>query len=195
MPPFAGPLGEDRSLGGGSSALGRAVGLTAHHALEIWDRGDDAALLAGLRAAAARAAATAGAVAEEVERDTREVLSSFLGSALARRLRELEHVEREVPILLRGEDGQTWSGRIDLLARAPDGAWIVVDFKTDAGASATEIAARYRPQMAVYAAAVRRALALPSLPRCEVWLLRAGEAIVVDPAEDAVRLKLMPARG
>jgi ATP-dependent helicase/nuclease subunit A len=185
----------DRSAEGGSAALGRAVGLAAHHALEVWDRGDDATLLAEVTTAAAHAAAATGAVPEEVERDTREVLTFFLTSPLARRLRALEPAGREISILLRGEDGQTWAGRIDLLAREPDGDWLVIDFKTDAGASPAELAARYRPQMAVYAAAVGRALSLPSLPRCEVWLLRAGTAITLDPAADAARLKLMPARG
>ena len=43
--------------------------------------------------------------------------------------------------------------------------------------------------------AVRRAFSLAEPPRAELWLLRAGRAVVVETAPEIARLKLDPADG
>ena len=53
-------------------------------------------------------------------------------------------------------DGIPVHGQIDLLTRTRDGAWCVVDFKTDREISAEHLD-RYRRQVAVYAAAIAKA--------------------------------------
>lgn len=62
------------------------------------------------------------------------------------------------------------------------GAPVVVDFKSDrideAGVEA--LRARYAPQLALYAEAVRRALGLASAPRTELWLLAVDRVVPLD---------------
>ena len=62
---------------------------------------------------------------------------------------------REMPLLLKLEDGTLVEGRVDLAFRDEAG-WVVVEFKTD---SADQL--RYRRQLQLYAAALRQATGLP----------------------------------
>lgn len=62
---------------------------------------------------------------------------------------------REMPLLLRLDDGRMVEGRVDLAFREGDG-WVLVEFKTD---SADQL--RYRRQLQIYAAALREATGLP----------------------------------
>ncbi len=158
--------------------VARAAGIATHEVLERWDP------LAGpipdplVRFAGLRAAEETGADAGDVEHDLREILAAFAASPLAARLASVEVLGREVPVLLRREDGSASSGVLDLLYREPDGAVVVADFKTDLGLPAEEARARYGPQVSVYAEAVRRSLGLDSVPRAELWLLRSGTVVV-----------------
>ena len=67
---------------------------------------------------------------------------------------------RETPVTLTLEDGTLVEGVVDL-AFEEDGAWIVVDYKTD-----RELArsgkAPYRRQLAAYASAIARATGAPA---------------------------------
>jgi ATP-dependent exoDNAse (exonuclease V) beta subunit len=78
------------------------------------------------------------------------------------------------------------AGTIDLLYRDPENGRIVVaDYKTDDVETEEEIRARmaaYAPQGALYARAVREALALPGMPRFELWFLKAAEIRSSEPA-------------
>jgi len=73
------------------------------------------------------------------------------------------------------------AGVIDLLYRDPEtGAWVIVDYKTDAVDSPTDLARRaaaYAPQGRIYARAVRDALGLESDPRFELWFLAADRIV------------------
>jgi len=60
--------------------------------------------------------------------------------------------------------------------------WAVIDFKTDRladDAARDAAAAHYRPQLARYARALERALALDAPPRRELWWLERGEVTVL----------------
>lgn len=74
-------------------------------------------------------------------------------------------------------------GTADLLLRDPaSGAFLVVDFKTDAVRDESEArarAARYRTQARVYTRAVEEALGLEERPRFELWFLKLGCAVEV----------------
>ena len=115
-----------------------------------------------------------------VERAARAVLETFLASDLAVRLREVELLGREMPMLLRDDAGVTWRGSIDLLYRR-DGSVVVADYKTDE--DETGAAERYAPQMQIYRDAVQRALGLEDPPRAELWMLRSGRVIPLERAD------------
>ena len=66
---------------------------------------------------------------------------------------------------------------MDLLYRDEGGAVVVADYKTDLGLTPEEARSLYRDQLAVYAEAVERAMALKAPPRTELWLLRTGETL------------------
>ncbi len=91
----------------------------------------------------------AGELAEMLERLRGEALAEQIASA-RRRLRELAFVFRAGPFEV--------SGQIDLLFQDADGAWHVVDYKSDR-VGPDELAtraARYELQMMLYLAAARR---------------------------------------
>jgi ATP-dependent helicase/nuclease subunit A len=190
-PPFRKPSGikeerlaavEAADAGGTVAAPGRdtalAAGTAVHAALERWDPRSGAPIDASLPELARRAADEHGADAAEVERDAREVLDAFVASPLAAKLRSVEVLGREVPLLLHEADGTTVTGILDLLYRDTDGSVVVADYKTDRALDRLEASARYGPQLALYAETVRRALSLPSLPRTELWLVRNGDILV-----------------
>ena len=65
---------------------------------------------------------------------------------------------RETPVTLRLDDGSLVEGTVDLAFQTGAG-FVVVDFKTDAPSE--EVLARYRRQVGLYAAAIRRATGEP----------------------------------
>ncbi len=95
-------------------------------------------------------------------------------------------VAREVPVLLPARDTGTGpvgyiSGFIDLIYRDPQTSrWVVVDYKTDRLEAMSEIDERgqiYASQEAVYAHALREALALDTDPATQLWFIWANHLL------------------
>jgi len=184
-PPLAAPSGvreddaarrerADAGTGRRDRDLARAVGTVVHWLLERWDLASRESLLDLLSGEVERGD-PAGADLAAVEREARLVLEAFLAGGLPERLRAVAILGREVPLLLRREDGVAWQGSLDLLFREANGEVVIADYKTDAvEAGAAE---RYAGQLEVYAEAVRRALTLAAPPRTELWFLRSGRVL------------------
>jgi ATP-dependent exoDNAse (exonuclease V) beta subunit len=114
-------------------------------------------------AAAARAhGRLVGAVDPEVEAAA-ETANAALAHPLMRRAARCASsgaLRREVPVLVRLEDGALAEGVVDLAFRETDApTWTVVDFKTDRELAGGR--ARYEAQLRLYAAAVSRATGEP----------------------------------
>jgi ATP-dependent exoDNAse (exonuclease V) beta subunit len=108
-------------------------------------------------------------------REASEGLEALLATDLPRRLREVEVLGRELPLLLRDDAGRTWAGTLDLLYRDPlDGQLVVADYKTDRSPDA-QARARYRSQLEVYARGVARLFPSEPPPRLELVWLRTGQ--------------------
>jgi len=93
-----------------------------------------------------------GAPAEEADAAAAAV-ENALAHPVFGRARTAARCYREYPVTLRLEDGEMMEGVVDL-AFVEDGAWIVVDFKTDADAA--ERRAQYQRQLRWYAYALTR---------------------------------------
>jgi len=134
---------------GGGSAGGTASerGERVHAFFEHWDPARP--VLEDFDRAAGRAGLT-----EDDRRDLREWLGQpEVAAALLELSRPGAEARREL-VFEWSVNGTRISGRLDALVRLPDGAWRVLDFKTD---SSERLAALYERQTAVYAAAVERA--------------------------------------
>ncbi|MFQ5719121.1 MAG: UvrD-helicase domain-containing protein [Acidobacteriota bacterium] len=177
-----------------AGALGRCTGICVHRVLETWD-GEANTLPMRLAQAARQAAARAGIDEAQVEQEARRVLSAFVTSPLAERFRQAHRVIRELPVLAPAADGSTWTGTIDLLLEDPDGNWFVIDHKTDRTSDPSTLRDRHGEQLSLYALAVAQALGLSEPPRAEIWHLRSGRAIPVDPTRARVALPPPPAPG
>jgi len=124
------------------------VGKLVHVGLRLWRFPGEPGLDEALRAAARSAGLAdegqiAGAAAEAAR-----LLARFRRSELCREL-EVGERRHEVPY---GLPADPW-GRIDLLAQRPDGAWWLLDFKTDRLQGEAELRARvekYAPQLRRY---------------------------------------------
>lgn len=169
-----------------SRDLGMAVGRVVHRMLESWDGVEPD----GLRRTAAwlceREAEETDGERSALEAEVTSVVNAFLGSPLVARFRDAGKMGREVPLLLRDEDGRSWRGSIDLLYRDDDGSVVVADYKTDDEDDDRVLLERYQPQLDIYREAVRRGLDLPGLPRAELWLLRTGKRVPIpdSPPDD-----------
>jgi ATP-dependent helicase/nuclease subunit A len=75
------------------------------------------------------------------------------------RARAAARRHREYPVTLRLEDGKMLEGVVDL-AFVEDGAWVVVDFKTDA--DGVERRTQYQRQLRWYAYALTRLTGMKS---------------------------------
>jgi ATP-dependent exoDNAse (exonuclease V) beta subunit len=82
-----------------------------------------------------------------------------LSHSLLGRARTAARCHREIPVLLPLAGGQTLEGVIDL-AFLENGAWTVVDFKSDAELSASLV--RYQRQAQWYAYALNRLTGFPA---------------------------------
>jgi len=145
---------------------GQSFGTAVHAALEQWFRDETLSLEAALAAHLERPV-------DLLRRLAREPFASLL--ELARRTRigvELELFARADP---EDELALHLSGRMDLVYADPrDGAWVVVDFKTDPAAAIPQRLSHYSEQVEAYCRGLRRAL--PGQPvRGELWFLLAGE--------------------
>jgi len=161
----------------------RLVGVAVHRLLERWNGRDSARLLEGIGPAARAAAAESGASADAVEREIRRIFEVFVGSKLHERLRDVEVLGKEIPIIERARDGATYRGTLDLLYRERDGAYVVADYKTDRETDPAKLRSIYGPQLAVYARAVQKALRSLFPPRVELWMLRTAERHVLHSLE------------
>jgi ATP-dependent helicase/nuclease subunit A len=188
-PPLAAPsrLAENREVrgtGGGARpgrGTGKAAGIVLHRLLGRWDGASPEALRQALAPACTLAARETRTDRAALERVAREILDAFLAGPLVERFARAERIASELPFLARDEEtGSAWRGSVDLLYRDTHGGLVVVDFKTDRTTDRDALRARYGPQLAAYAGAVRRALELPDPPRTELWLLRSGEVVVLD---------------
>ncbi len=164
-----GPRGLRRAV---SKDRARAVGVVLHRLLENMNGEDDDSLRSEVGRITREVAGAAGLDPVLVESETRELLDGFLGSALGRRLAEVEVLGRETPLVLTTDDGRRYHGTIDLIYRDADGEIVVADYKTDLESDETVLSERYRGQLAIYAEAVRRALDLDRPPKTELWHLR-----------------------
>lgn len=169
-----------------------AIGSAVHLALESMGTGAPAASEIA-RAHDVLAATLEGTLAQDaleaaVARGA-DLLDRFARGPLYARLRALDGhvVARELPLVAPpgSDDGSPVgfiSGAIDLVYRDPaDGAWVVVDYKTDRVEGDAELQARvdtYAHQGAVYAHALQEALALEQPPRVELWFLHPGAITV-----------------
>ncbi len=89
---------------------------------------------------------TLGASEEEVEAAVAAVGEALRGAGM-RRLASADELLREVPFVLRLDDGRQLEGVFDLLARSGE-QWTVVDFKTDVALEGRE--EHYRRQLSWY---------------------------------------------
>jgi ATP-dependent exoDNAse (exonuclease V) beta subunit len=176
--------------------LALALGTAVHAALEEIEATAPPAEQEAAYAAAVDAALSLALAPEDrprVREAARALWTTFAGGPLAERLARIAPhvVARELPVLLEPDaaiaDEPTGflAGAIDLLYRDPDdGAWVVADYKTDAVASGDALAGhaeRYRRQGGIYVRAVQRALGLEAPPRFELWFLRAGRTVRIEP--------------
>jgi ATP-dependent helicase/nuclease subunit A len=120
----------------------------------------DAALDADRAALAALAAVHGrllGATAEEIEHAT-NAAGAALNHPLLARVRQAAQVHREYPIMLRLEEARVLEGVIDL-AFEVDGAWNIIDFKTDVDLASNR--AHYKRQLHWYSLAISRLNKMP----------------------------------
>ena len=109
-----------------------------------------------------------------------ELLARFFESPTGRRLLASPRVEREWPFNLRvsgGGERLLVQGVIDCCF-LEDGAWVLLDYKTDRADDADAVAAHYRPQIEWYAKALQEITGIPVKDRL-ICLLRAGISIPV----------------
>jgi ATP-dependent exoDNAse (exonuclease V) beta subunit len=159
--PLAEVLVEEAALDRSDRPGGARFGTLVHAILAAVDL--DAGE-AGVRAAAEAQGRVVGASAEEVAAAAKAVAATLAHPLLRRAAccTTSGSLRREVPILLRLEDGTLADGVVDLAFREEDGSpsWTVVDFKTD-----REIAGqrpRYEAQVRLYTTAVSRATGEPA---------------------------------
>jgi ATP-dependent helicase/nuclease subunit A len=91
-----------------------------------------------------------GATPEEIDQAI-QAAEAALGHPLIARARNAARMHRELPIILKLENQKVLEGIIDL-AFVDQGAWQIVDFKTDADISANQ--AHYKRQLHWYAKAI-----------------------------------------
>jgi ATP-dependent helicase/nuclease subunit A len=115
-----------------------------------------------------------------------ELAASALASEALAEARAAGRLWREVPVVVPMGD-RILEGFIDLLYERPGGELVVVDWKTDRGRSAAEVAAaldRYRLQGAGYAAAVEAATGRPVAEVRFVFCRAGGQPAVERTIDD-----------
>jgi len=115
---------------------------------------DDAAL-ASLAAVHGR---LLGATPEEIEHATKAGAAA-LSQPLLEKVRRATRVHREYPIMLKLDEARVLEGVIDLVFES-DGAWNIVDFKTDADLASNR--AHYKRQLQWYSLAISRLNKMPA---------------------------------
>ena len=102
------------------------------------------------------------ASAAELDAIRDQQIVSFWQSETGRRILNSPEVHREwnFNLLIRREEQMILQGVIDCAFREGDG-WVILDYKTDRGKTAEELAEEYRPQLQWYARAVEELTGLP----------------------------------
>ena len=154
---------------------GSAVGRAVHAVLQAVDL----ATGAGLSAAAAAQAAAEEVLGREA------VIAALARAALASDVvRDAATRPHWRELYVGAPVGSTvLEGYIDLLVRADDGL-VIVDYKTDAVGDGPELeakVARYRPQLAAYAAALETAVGEPVVRAVLLFLAPSGARVVEVP--------------
>jgi RecB family exonuclease len=136
-------------------------------------------------------------LSDEQVADQQRLVAAFLDGPLRTRLAAAGRVEREVPFALALAPGDfalpMLTGSIDLLAHEPQGAMLVVDYKTDRvepdAVLGELVSAAYGLQRAAYALACLRAGAA-GVDVAHVYLERPGEPVIASYApEDRAALE------
>jgi hypothetical protein len=160
---------------------GRLRGTLAHRLLEALDFARPAA--PPPEAVLALAAEHGVALDPAQVEDLRGLVAAVAASPLCARIAAARRVRREAPFAFTADPGGTGplvTGYLDVLAEAPDGAVLIVDYKSDRleGRAPEEVLERdYATQRIVYALAALR----HGAPRAEVayiFLERPGEPVV-----------------
>ncbi len=105
-------------------------------------------------------------------------LQRFFQSDLGQRVLRAETVRREWAFNLRADNGVIVQGVLDLCF-LENGAWTLVDYKTDAVSDPAELLPRYTAQMQWYARALR-ILTGKTVGEIELYSIRLGKEIKVD---------------
>ena len=134
---------------------GRRFGTLVHEVMRDVPLDADAPTILALAQLSAR---SIGAPPEEMQA-TCAAVEAALAHPLIARARAASRCHREYPVVLKLDDGRLLEGIIDL-AFVENGAWIVVDFKTDADIS--DRRAAYERQLRWYAHALTRLTGMPA---------------------------------
>jgi ATP-dependent exoDNAse (exonuclease V) beta subunit len=128
---------------------GARFGTLVHTILRDSPLDADQATLSALAAVHGR---LLGATSEEIEHGTKTAAAALSHPLLAS-ARQARRVHREYPIMLKLDESKVLEGVIDL-AFESDGAWNIIDFKTDADLASNR--AHYKRQLHWYSLAISR---------------------------------------
>jgi len=184
--PSAAGHSEPAVVGGGSIAREEAmiVGTAIHRLLEWVAGGLVDVSEASLQQAIKETCGNTSLSPKASER-ANDLLESLQRGRLVQRLKDVEVLGTEVPMLMSSGDGGpvgAWAGSIDLVYRCPETQCIVVaDFKTDrvGGRSLNAVAQHHASQGEIYTEAVQKALQLDAPPAFEVWLVEVDQYVTV----------------
>ena len=145
---------DDVRAGGAGAPPGRAralaLGSAVHAVMERCDLHDEASVTSLATSVAAELGWP------DLAARCAELAGACWRSPAVREAASAARTFRELPIGFT-LDGVLVTGSVDLLFETADGAWVVVDYKTDRGAAPTVLRERYEPQGAAYALAVEAA--------------------------------------
>ncbi|MBL8692657.1 MAG: UvrD-helicase domain-containing protein [Planctomycetes bacterium] len=164
-----------------TGAHARAAGTAMHRLLELWLPSSElgaAAIEEACRAAAREEATNPAALRADVA----ELWKTFASGSLAKRLRHVTVLARELPLLAPSGEGVV-AGYADLVFEE-GGALVVADWKSDRIGSESELAAaveHHRPQVEWYAQALSAALHRPV--RGELLFLRLDRSVALSTVE------------
>lgn len=157
---------------------GKKKGDAYHKALELLDFSGDARQLDALFGSGKLTEAERRAIDEEE-------IALFLGSKLCRRIRESGEVFREFPIFCEyaaeeipeGEEKPFIQGIADLYF-VEDGEIVLVDYKTNAGATAEVLREEYEGQLHIYRDALEQMTGM-RVKECLIYSFSLGETIPI----------------
>ena len=175
------PLRPLRDLKKGSELSAAQRGAAAHKVLCALEPSDfvgldDAALRIALRLALDGLLERGLLLFAERDAVDEEAVARFYQSSLAVRMAQSNERHAEWPFTMLSDRQMILQGVLDSCF-LEDGAWVLVDYKTDWG-EAEELLSRYRPQMRWYMRALRD---ITGQPVKEAWLylLRLGRPVLV----------------